>query len=95
METVRSCLGWQDFNRQTKAGMDIDNIRKSVRKKIANDYLTVTLSCKIVRQILTDEGFHVKIKQEGNQRRFHPTLTVFKQPSYCEYGGYFFLSLNT
>lgn len=22
--------------------MDIDNIRKSVRKKIANDYLTVT-----------------------------------------------------
>ncbi len=43
METVRSCLGWQDFNRQTKAGMDIDNIRKSVRKKIANDYLTVTL----------------------------------------------------
>lgn len=42
METVRSCLGWQDFNRQTKAGMDIDNIRKSVRKKIANDYLTVT-----------------------------------------------------
>ncbi len=54
METVRSCLGWQDFNRQTKAGMDIDNIRKSVRKKFANDYLTVTRGS--VKESLIDDN---------------------------------------
>ena len=68
METVRSCLGWQDFNRQTKAGMDIDNIRKSVRKKIANDYLTVTPSEKGYKSRLTKEEICVIMRSEGETR---------------------------